>query len=75
MVATAFSSQEGGVTLRENTELKIAIENVLSKTNESEDYKKRLKKLIENFIDNSYSDDDIYNVLTLAQISEEGESL
>lgn len=47
------------------------MDKVLGDSDESEEYKKRFKKLIENFINNSYRDDDIHDVLSLTSVSEE----
>lgn len=53
------------------TELSETIEMVLSNTNESSEFKRGFKKLIENFLENSSNDDDIREILNL--VSRRGE--
>lgn len=47
-------------------ELNEAVDKVLQSIDETDEFKRGFKKLIENFIDNSYTDDDIREMLTLA---------
>ncbi len=54
--------------MRNNNELHEAIEIILGQAEEDEEFKQRLKQLIYNYINNSYSDDDIHDVIDLVKI-------
>ncbi|WP_176461629.1 hypothetical protein [Anaeromicrobium sediminis] len=52
-------------------ELKEAIENIVQEIEETNEFKRSFSKLIENFLDNSYRDDDIREVLNLVSLKGE----
>jgi hypothetical protein len=49
-------------------EIDEAIEIVFKEVNESDEFKRGLKKLIENYLDDSASDNDINEILKLTNI-------
>lgn len=53
-------------------ELDEAIDEVLKNVQEEDEFKRRLKKLIENSLEKSYLNDDIRNVLKLTAVFTEG---
>lgn len=53
-------------------ELNDAISNVLNKKDETDEFKRRLKKLIENSLDNSCVEDDIRSVIALIKLPSQG---
>lgn len=52
-------------------ELYEAIEEIVSSTEESNVFKSRFSKLIENYFENSYTERDINDVIELIEIPEE----
>lgn len=52
-------------------ELKESIENAVQEMEESNEFKRSFSKLIENFLENSYRDDDIREVLKLVLLKGE----
>lgn len=57
--------KRGVLILQRNKELNEAIEEVLSNIDESFEFKSRLKRLIENAMEESYIEDDILAVIGL----------
>lgn len=53
-------------------ELDEAVDEVLKNVQEEDEFKRRLKKLIENSLEKSYLNDDIRNVLKLTAVFTEG---
>jgi hypothetical protein len=53
-------------------ELNEAMEEVLKNVHEEDEFKRRLKKLIENSLEQPYLNDDIRNVLKLTKVFTEG---
>lgn len=51
-------------------ELSTSIEEVMNRVEETPEFKKRLSKLIENYFDNSYQDNDISELIELVEAEE-----
>lgn len=51
-------------------ELGVAIDKILQNVNETDEFKRGLERLIENFMENSYHDDDIREILKLTSLKE-----
>lgn len=54
-----------------NEELKQAANEILANSNQSQEYKRRLTKLLQNVTDANYSDSDVLQVIELAEAAEE----
>lgn len=54
-------------------EFEAAIDSVLRDIDESDAFKKRLKKLIQNSLENSYRTEDILGIIELATASPKGD--
>ena len=54
-----------------NDELKKAAEEVLSDSSQSQEFKRRLIKLLQNVATSNYSDSDVLQVIELAEVAEE----
>lgn len=53
-------------------EIELAIDEELENINESDSFKRGFKRLIENFIEKSYREDDIKEVINLIQLKRDG---
>ena len=53
------------------SELATSIEEVINSTSESVEFKQRFSKLIENYFENNYQDNDISELIDLVQLTEE----
>lgn len=56
--------------MNRDNELNKAIEEVFLKVNENEEFKRRLKRLIANAMEDSYLDDDILAIINLMEKEE-----
>lgn len=53
------------------SELSTSIAEVMARSSETQEFKNRLQKLIENYFDGSYQDNDISELIDLVQLVEE----
>lgn len=52
-------------------ELSTSVEKIISNANESAEFKGRFSKLIENYLDSSYQDNDISELIELVELPED----
>ncbi len=53
-------------------ELKEAIDELVGSVNETDEFKRRFTKTIENYFENNYQESDISELIDLVSISEDG---
>ena len=53
------------------SELATSIEEVINSTSESVEFKQRFSKLIENYFENNYQDNDISELIDLVHLTED----